>query len=67
MTLSDYVLPRQHVSLGITYLAAKGGATAEETAIIGGVLLYESVVQGAIWGFAFGGPAGATASAVVGM
>jgi hypothetical protein len=61
------MLAAPQIGLGITYLAAKEGATPEETTVIGAVVLYESVVQGAIWGFAFGGVAGATASAVVGM
>jgi len=57
----------QHIGVGITYLAAKNGATAEETAIIGTVFVYESAVQSALWGMAVGGAAGAAAGAIVGM
>ena len=53
--------------VGIGYLAAKEGASAEECAIIGVVGVYEGAVQGFCWGAAFGGVAGAVAGTVVGL
>ncbi|SEE48611.1 hypothetical protein [Prevotella sp. lc2012] len=53
--------------VGIGYLAAKEGASAEACAIIGVAGVWESAVQGFAWGAAFGGVAGAAAGAIAGL
>ena len=53
--------------VGIGYLAAKEGCTAEEGVIIGVAGVWESAVQGFAWGAAFGGVAGAAAGAIAGL
>ena len=52
---------------GIAYLAAKKGASAEETTIISVAGTIESCVQGACWAAAFGGPAGLGVGLGVGL
>jgi len=53
--------------VGIGYLAAKKGASAEAGAIIGVAGVWESGVWGYAVTAAFGGPAGIVAAGVVGL
>jgi hypothetical protein len=55
------------VWLGIGYLAAKRGASAEAGVALGAVGLLHSTVHSIAWGAALGGPAGAAAGLVVGV
>ena len=57
----------EQVGVGVTYLAAKKGASAEGTAIIGVAFVVESAVQGALWGSVFGGPVGTLVGAGIGL
>lgn len=55
------------VWLGIGYVAAKNGASAEAGLAIGAIGLTHATVHSIAWGMAFaGGPAGIIAGAVVG-
>lgn len=53
--------------LGIGYLAAKKGASAEAGLAVGSVGLLHTTIHSIAWGAAFGGPAGAAAGLVVGV
>lgn len=56
-----------NVWVGIGYLAAKNGASAEAGAVIGVAGVAHAAIHGAAWGTAFGGPAGTVAGVVAGL
>ena len=55
--------------VGVTYAMAKSkkGYSAEEVAAVGAFGALHATMEGAIWGFAVGGPAGFIAGAVAGL
>lgn len=52
---------------GVSYLASKKGASAEDCLAIGVAGVWESTLQGAVWGAAFGSAAGLAVGAGVGL
>ena len=57
----------EQVGAGITYLAAKKGASDEAQLFLGASFAVESALQGLLWGSVFGGPVGAAVGLGIGL